>query len=185
MNDAAARELLEKAFAELGYPRSTRALQAIGAIAKLESSYGARTNNWGSIQCGSSPPCPPDCVELEDSHADGTKYRWCYRTWPTPYEGARYLVKNLMTRGGGIVRPALYEGSALEIATKMRETYYFEAKTSFYAKAIEARGKEIARSMGEPFLLGSSAKSKGGGAVLGALAVTGALLWVTLRASKG
>jgi len=186
-----ARAVLVRVLGELGHEPTRRLLQALGGIASLESYYGKLGNNWGSIQCvPAKPPCAPGCMELQDRDADGNAYRACYRTWPTPEDGARDYVKNLMTRGNGIVRKALENGTPLEIAQAMKATGYFEAKVSKYAASIADRSKRIAKELAEPYELGSTAFSKPsqkierGGMLLFA-AVTAGALWVILRARKG
>jgi hypothetical protein len=186
LSDAQARAILEGALRELGYPdpKNRRVLQGLAAVARLESGYGKLRNNWGSIQCKDAPPCAPDCMELQDTHEDGTPYRWCYRTWETPEAGARAFSKTMLERGGGIVRRELERGTYLDIATAMRKTGYFEARLEKYASAIDANGKEIARSLKEPYLLKSRRGSDGtAGTVLAVM--TGVLLWVTLQGRKG
>lgn len=186
LSDAQARAILEGALRELGYPdpKNRRVLQGLAAVARLESGYGKLRNNWGSIQCKDAPPCPPDCMELQDTHEDGTPYRWCYRTWETPEAGAKAFAKTMLERGSGIVRRELERGTYLDIAKAMRKTGYFEAKLEKYAKAIDANGREIARSLKEPYLLKARRGAEGTTGALLAV-VTGALLWVTLRGRKG
>lgn len=173
-----AREVLRRVFRSREQRVSERELQAVQAIAHLESNYGARGNNWGSVQCSASPPCPPGCMELTDTHADGTKYQWCYKTHDTPEEGAAELVRQLYRREG--VPEALLRGSALEIAEAMRATKYFEASASKYGAGIDARARIIGTALGEGYLLdrpagyrqgGSSGKGSGGVAGLVVAAV--------------
>ena len=155
-----AREVLGRAFAARGIRPLKRELQAVQAIAHLESSYGAKANNWGSIQSSSQPPCPDNTIELTDTHEDGTPYQWCYRAYSTPQAGAEDLVRELYRRKG--VPAALKSGSGLEVAKAMRATGYFEAPAGLYGKGITDRARIISQALGEPFFLGSSKGSSSG-----------------------
>lgn len=152
-----ARETLVEAFGARGIAPSAHALQAVQAIAHLESFYGASRNNWGSIQCRNAiPPCPPECSELTDKDASGEPYQACYRVYPTPLDGASDLVRLLYSRP--LIRAAL-EGrkSAGELAQAMRKSGYFEAPADRYAFAIRERAKIVAFDLKEPYLLGGRA----------------------------
>lgn len=196
-----AREALSTAFAELGRTPSPHSLQAVQAIASLESAYGSNGGkNWGNIQCRQKPPCGPGCFEQKDTHADGTTYRWCYRSFDTHEEAARALAGNLYGRGVG---PALEGGSAKEIADAMKASGYFEAKADRYSFAIRSQGQAIAAALGEPYLLGADhgtwKPGKGGGTggkkppkpstsnreIFGLVGVTAGLVLITLYATKG
>lgn len=179
MSDAEARAVLQQAFAARGLPPpSLSELQGVGAIGRFEGRYGSAfggANNWGAVQCVGKPPCDPaKCVEAGDSHADGSKYRACFRKYPTPVDGAADLIRELYRRPG--VPEAMRAGDATAVARAMRAARYFEAPESQYAKGIELNAAAIAQSIGEPVAMkrGGVAvapppKPSGGGA-LGALA---------------
>ncbi len=154
MTDAEARSVVLAAFAKRGIQPNLQAAQAVQAIGRFEGAYGSaygNWKNWGAIQCTSAPPCPPNCVELTDTHADGTPYRWCYRVYLTHVDGAADLVRELYRRQG--VPDALAAGDAQLIAKRMRATGYFEATEDRYAKAIANNAKEIADNLSEPLVV--------------------------------
>jgi hypothetical protein len=154
MADSEARAVLIAAFAQRGIAPNLHATQAVQAIGRFEGNYGyafGGANNWGAVQCTSPPPCPPTCVELTDTHADGTKYQWCYRRYPTPVDGAADLVRELYRRDG--VPEALALGDARLIAERMRAAGYFEAPAERYAKTIAGNAETIARNIGEPLVV--------------------------------
>ena len=154
MSDAEARQVILAAFAQRGITPNLAATQAVQAIGRFEGAYGSAFGgwkNWGAVQCRASPPCPPNCVELTDTHADGTPYRWCYRVYPSHVDGAADLIRELYRRDG--VPQALAAGDADRIANRMRAAGYFEAPESRYAKAIENNARDIAASLGEPRLV--------------------------------
>lgn len=139
-----------------GKEPSRKELQWAQGQAMAESHYGADArvpNNWGSIQCTHGPPCVEgECAVLGDSHADGGKYQWCYRIYPTPEAGAEAFVR-LIT----IKRPsvwALYDGGDCRaIATAMRKSGYFELSAEKYAERVYANATTIAKALGEPLEL--------------------------------
>lgn len=182
LSHSQARDVLELAFEARGIKPSARELQAVQAIAHLESFYGSKANNWGSIQSNQSPPCGPNAIELTDTHADGTPYQWCYRAYPTPQAGAEDLLAQLYRRKG--VPQALKDGTGLEVAQAMRATGYFEAPADRYGKGITDRARLISEALKEPFLLGnappakvSSSRAGVGVAVVGVLALGLVLLY--------
>ena len=157
LSHSEARATLVEAFGARGIAPSAHALQAVQAIANLESFYGASRNNWGSIQCRNAiPPCPPECSELTDKHANGEPYQACYRVYSTPLDGASDLVRLLYSRP--LIRAALEsEKSAGELAQAMRKSGYFEAPADRYASGIRERAKIVAYDLREPYLLGGRA----------------------------
>lgn len=153
MSHQDARDVLYEAYAVREQPIETLAeVQCVQAISLLECQYGnafGGSNNWGCIQCGQKPPCPPSCVEHGDSHADGSKYQACFRVYPTPLAGALDLLHELYRRPG--VPEALRSGDTLAVAEAMRASGYFEAPAKKYALGIETRAKEIAGALHEPW----------------------------------
>lgn len=174
-----AREVLTRAFAARGIRPSKHELQAVQAVAHLESSYGATANNWGSIQSGSEPPCPDGTIELTDTHEDGTPYQWCYKAYPSPQAGAEDLVRELYRRKG--VPSALRTGSGLDVAKAMRATGYFEAPANRYGAGITERARLIASALNEPFFLGTSSSSSAGASLVGVSVLALGLLFVYRR----
>jgi hypothetical protein len=143
-------------------------IQTAQSIGLFEGNYGSflNANNWGNIQCRGTAPCPPDCAEARDTHADGSSYRACFRIYPSQEAGAAALVSQLgksITRGiekaTGDLRTrigsadaagVLASGNADLVAESMRAGGYFEATASHYAKAIALNAAGIAQSLGEP-----------------------------------
>jgi hypothetical protein len=131
-------------------------LTSVLAVAGLETAYGTGfgegRNNWGAIQCKSRPPCGPDCFEWGDKHSDGTDYRWCYKRYATPEEGARDLADELIRRVGiGVL------GSRIPrtLAAAMYDSRYYEGRGDTrderidgYAAALSSRFKEIDAALG-------------------------------------
>lgn len=151
MDDLQARGVLLEAFAARGIAPGLTEIQAVQAVARGESNYGAARghNNWGSIQCKHGPPCVEgECFELTDHHGDGTPYQWCYRSWPTPLAGAAAFVANLYGRKD--VPAALRSGSAAAVAGAMAASGYFELGVGQYATGIAFNAKAIAKALGEP-----------------------------------
>lgn len=153
LTQSEARETLRAAFAALGLSPSEHELQAVQAIGLLESNYGEKyANNWGNIQCGRKTPCPAGCVPGGDKDAEGKPYKVCFHVYDSPVEGAVALVKTLYKRPG--VVEALKMGSARDIADEMRASGYYEAPASLYSAGLKSRGKKIASSLDEAYLLG-------------------------------
>lgn len=155
--------------AELGASPALATLQAVQAIAWLESRYGqgwdgagAGSNNWGSIQApGGWKPvagsdvdrqvCPLGSFAHVDHHADGSAYVGCYLRYSSPQAGARALVHELVRRSP--VRRVLATGSATRIARAMRSTGYFELDAGAYAGRMASGARAIAKSLREPWLV--------------------------------
>ncbi len=177
---ARGREILAAAWlSRFGSPATTRELQALAAVSLGESPYGhgtfrqldhatgatiaehRETHNWGAIQCGTLPPCPPDCFIATDTHPGRGYYDACFRRWPTPEAGAlAYLETLLIKRNREPVRRAISRGSAHAIASAMHATGYYEGASTIpsraidlYATAIARNGKNVAAFFGEPYYL--------------------------------
>jgi len=95
--------MLEAGKAELGRVLSDTELTYCLAVAKLETSFGrgwkgamVGSNNWGAVQCGSKAQGSSGCIPYEDSYADGTKYKVDFRSYATPVDGARDVIKHVM-----------------------------------------------------------------------------------------
>lgn len=156
--DAWAREVVIRAWSDLGLKRPNLAtLQAVQSIGRLEGFYGLATKpegwagswNWGAVQCKHGTPCGVDCFEAVDSHADGTRYSWCFKRYPSAEAGAADLIR-LVTKARPSVAKLLPGGDLLAIATEMRATHYFEAPSDVYARGLLRNAQEIAAAIGEP-----------------------------------
>lgn len=186
--DREARPILLVAYAVQGLPEpSMEELQVAQAIARFEGGYGLGwpssiqppPHNWGAIQCRHKAPCGPGCFEHGDSHADGTKYRGCFRRYPNRTAGAAAFLHQLYRRPG--VPEAMRRGDAVGTAKAMRATGYFEAPADRYALAIQRNASQLAAALGEPDLV-----TMGGGKLsprrlwpwaLGAAAAGAAYFW--------
>lgn len=176
-----ARPVLLDAFKREGIASPTLAeLQATQAIGWLECRYGSAraTNNWGCVQCKNpiacdvaceqcTPPPRDGCAPLTDHYAKGppkfgAAYCGYYRTYPTPVDGAASLVHELYRRPA--VAPLMPTGDATAIANAMKygEPHYFDAEPGGYAKTMEAVASDIAKALGEPWVV-----RRGGGALGG------------------
>jgi len=155
MSDQEARTILVSVWENNAHEApSLEELQAVQAIGRFEGLYGSgrAKNNWGSVQCGKGPPCPDNCIELTDSHANGEKYQWCYQVYATPEDGCGHLVR-LLTVYRPTTLAALKTGDAYLIAKTMRDTKYFETSIANYQKAIYDNAKTIAKSLGETLMI--------------------------------
>lgn len=152
----AAYGTLADAWLDIGGMPPPEALYAVLSVAGVESSYGnVSYHNWGSIQCGHGPPCGDDCIELGDSHADGTGYRWCYKRYKTARDGA-YGLASLLVRRVGL--ETLSSGDPAGVAAAMKKAGYYELAEEKYAAALSARYKDVLSVMGA-----SSGGGKGDG----------------------
>lgn len=151
-----ARGVIQRAFPTvMGRQPTESEIQAVQAVAHLESSYGSGwkgagrgSNNWGAIQCGSSCKvngrCDPSVsFEHRDStpQPDGTNkwYVTCFKKYPTPEAGAADLIKTLFlserksvkgtdktkTRGE-LLQEAVARGDLRAFSEAMYDTVYYE-----------------------------------------------------------
>jgi len=160
------------------------------AVALYESGYGSYrfhnhetgeyvsdTNNWGSVHCTAEPPCPPDCFEATDTHADGTKYLACFKRYASPTDGAKFFIRTFYKNKPAILAAA-NSGSIQNVADAIHETGYSEASPQKLAGALVTSLSKITQSLGEPM-----PKATGGGIrwrlILGisAVAIAGYYLW--------
>ncbi len=199
MPDSQARAVLREAFALRSIAPTLSELQGVQAVTRFEGGYGGGwkgagvgSNNWGAVQCGHYAPCAAGCFEYGDTHADGKKYRGCFRIYASPAEGAADVVRELYRRDG--VPEGLRAGDATRIAERMRATGYFEAPADRYAKAIETHAAEIAGNLGETLrvrrgggLVGNGTKTKtktkddGDGVGIGAVLLFAGFVWGVSR----
>lgn len=175
----AAFNTLADAWLDIGGIPPSQALYSVLAVAGLESSYGnVATHNWGSIQCGHGPPCGDDCVELGDTHADGSGYKWCYRRYNTARDGALDLARLLIRRVG---METLSAGNMTSLARAMKEARYYELAEEKYAAHLEARYRDVLSAMGAP----PPPRSEGGSGWLVVLIGALGAAWVASRRRHG
>jgi len=115
-------------------------------VARLETSFGrgwtgplAASNNWGAIQCGANAIAQgAKCIERDDTHPNGTKYKVGFRAYPSPAEGAADVVRHLTKYRPGVAAVMSRNGSLSEFARAMREEKYYGG---FCPEATKAGGK--------------------------------------------
>jgi murein DD-endopeptidase MepM/ murein hydrolase activator NlpD len=110
-----ARDILERAFIKvMGREPTLTELQLAQSVALIETTYGTgwkgegrNSNNWGAIQCSDCPnkgkpvngKCPPGSFYQQDSNPTSSGkqqiYHWCYKSYPTPEDGAAGLIKQI------------------------------------------------------------------------------------------
>lgn len=187
--DAWARSILSKVWTDaygtapfLVRP-TTPALQAVQAIARLESGggYGAAgtsdpiwqgSNNWGAIKCASSgrPPCPEGCFEHTDSDEHGQAGIYCFRKFASPEDGARGILRELLRRPA-VQRVMENPSSATAIANAMKAPpAYMGLPAAAYARLIAQRAAQVAKNLGEPVFVTLTGPSSSGG--FGELAIS-------------
>ena len=151
MADREARTFIRGAFELRGLPAPSSAeLQGIGAIGRFEGRYGEAlggANNWGAVQCGARPPCPPGCAEFTDRDAEGNPYQACFRIYASHAHGAADMLREVYRRPG--VPEAMRAGNATLVAERMRAGGYFEAPAELYARLIANNAATIATNLGE------------------------------------
>jgi hypothetical protein len=191
LSHQAARGAIIMAFREL-FGRDPKRIEAqfAQAVALYESGYGSYrffnhetgeyvtdTKNWGSVHCGQMPPCPPDCFEATDTHADGTKYLACFKRFSSAGDGARFFVRTFYKQ-----RPALLaaanSASIENVAEAIHATHYSEASPQKLVGALTTSLVKITQALNEPM-----PKATGGSIrwrlILGisALAIVGYYVW--------
>ena len=113
-------------------------------VARHESSFGRGwkgemrgSNNWGAIQCGAAAK-GATCIEHEDTHPNGTKYKTNFRAYPSAAEGAADVVRHLTVYRKGVGETMKRKPSLSEFARAMREEKYYGG---FCPQATKAGGK--------------------------------------------
>ncbi len=115
LHQGASKVMTEAFTAEFGRAPNGDELQVLLAVANLETGYGngwnnARcpgsqsSNNWGAVQATKSDPAQFPCT---DTFPDGTSYQQGFKTYPTPVDGARDVVKHVFKH-----RPAVADSIA-------------------------------------------------------------------------
>lgn len=124
----AARQIVMEAGEEvLGRPLTMAELQYVQAVAFLETGYGngwkkgmVGSNNWGAVHCskreegldrflgvsagsfginiGTTRVSFGNCIEHEDTRPDGSSYKQTFKTYATPKDGAKDVVKHVLTQ---------------------------------------------------------------------------------------
>lgn len=161
-----ARNILIQAFIdEFGRNPTLPEIQAVQAVASLESDYGqgwgeqgAGSNNWGAIQ-GGRPPCDANEFTYTDSHPDGSRYEACFRVYGSPEEGARALIRTVFKRNPSPL-PSASRGNLSGFSTSMYESGYYEgfgatkeARIAGHEKAMNTRLERISKALNEPIAL--------------------------------
>ncbi len=101
-----AAEVIRQAFlAEMGREGTDAEIQYATAIANIESSYGrgwkgamVGSNNWGAVQCAANAQTAAGCIPYQDSFSTGQKYNIAFRSYPTPVDGARDVIKHIFKK---------------------------------------------------------------------------------------
>lgn len=145
--------------------RSLAEYQIVQAIGRFEGNYGAAfdgANNWGASALSTAPTpaeCPIGTTGTLDHRADGSPYWACITRFSTPDAGARSLVRALTAPRRPTVAAALRTGNAAQVARAMSRTGYMAQTPDKYAIAIQRNASTIARALGEPLRVTSSASS--------------------------
>ena len=171
-----ARGIVKEAFVKaLGRKPSEREIQAVQAIAFLETKYGQAwsgamkgSKNWGAVQAskpkigeGGSYVCPIGTAPHGDSDPNIGKYVTCFRVYETDVDGAADLIKVMFgrkpaaTRRGPTIAQALKSGNIDKVSAAMWVNGYYggvkEAvrdRISDHASAIEGGVKASAKAQG-------------------------------------
>ncbi len=166
----AARQTCIDAFTkEMGREPTTAELQYLQAVAFLETTYGngwkgemVGSNNWGAVHCtpkqekddtffgllrgntgvniGGTRISAGRCISYTDTHSDGSKYSQTFRSYATPEDGARDVVKNIFKQRG--VSKALESGSIYDASLEMRRGHYY---SGWCPEATKKYGAKVAR----------------------------------------
>lgn len=152
----------------LGEP-TPAAVQAMQAVALLESSYGRgwkkgspmeSSHNWGAVQTKAKPPCPAGTALQGDTHADGTPYTVCFKVYPDDDAGALDMLATVRRIWGPRRLAALSTGDADRFADAQIGSGYTEGrgKTLRDRKIAYRDGnflpaiRSVAKSLGEPVM---------------------------------
>jgi len=196
-----AAQIMRAAFKNvLGRAPTDWELQTILAQAHLESGFGApwkapcnECNNWGAIQCTKAQVakyCRPGedycgvCCMYLTTREDNTWYRWYYRVYNTPAEGAEDLVRVGYTGRRSKVLDAARDGNLYEAVKELKATQYFELPLQDYYEHLVWRSREIAATLEqEPIPLGGKGAGAGVGSAMlvGALALAGVVLILRVK----
>lgn len=158
-----------------------QALQAMQAVAMLESGYGTGwragspmegSHNWGGTQAGVSAPCPPGTALQGDRHADGTPYKTCFRLYPDDDAGALDMLRTVRRRWGSLRLAVLSSGDADAFSDAQIGSGYTEGTgANPLARRIDYRDKHflpavrsIAKALGEPVRWQATGALEAGGA---------------------
>jgi hypothetical protein len=115
---------------------------------------------------------------------DNTWYRWYYRVYNTPAEGAEDLVRVGYTGRRSKVLDAARDGNLYEAVKELKATQYFELPLQDYYEHLVWRSREIAATLEqEPIPLGGKGAGAGVGSAMlvGALALAGVVLILRVK----
>jgi hypothetical protein len=163
--------------ARYGAPAPPAAIQAIGAISRLESYYGWPKNekwrghhNWGAIQCRCYDKALDACIggfrskdKIKDDSGNWVPFAVCFEHRDTNEQGADRFLQILLDKRPGVAG-VIDSGDAFAIAYEMRKTWYFvhtknatdeqmRAEAKLYAKDIAYGAKRIAQNTGNDQLV--------------------------------
>lgn len=163
----AVREAYEKVFP--GVEPRLEELQIITAIGHLESQGGrgwsgamVGSNNWGAVQAKCKPDDQGNCCPGSAPYGDSRptpegqiKYTWCYKTYPTPADGAADIIKTIY-RWPNVVA-GIKAGNLDEVSWQMRLNGYYEGFTTdkreaarTHAATLDCYVQKMAAALGEP-----------------------------------
>jgi hypothetical protein len=148
-----ARRILDRALTEaLGRNATLAELQAVQAVAWLESRYGAAwtgegcgSHNWGAIHA----PCDSGTFSATDSALDtGEQYQACFRRYGSAEAGAKGLVWELVRRDAVLI--AVASGDLARVVEALRDTEYCHASAATYRSGMDRALRAITRALDEP-----------------------------------
>lgn len=161
MNTREALDVIEAAYVSLydSKPEPVEARQ-LAALAWIETNYGMGwkgsgrgSNNWGAVQVSCKSDKPK--FTSRDTHSDGTKYVACFRSYLTPVEGARDMIR-IATKTPE-EKAAFKSGSSKKIAEAMFKAGYYEGIGESPSIRIAGRAKlqaagynHVAKGLGMP-----------------------------------
>lgn len=125
------RQVMLEAFRELyGREPTLAELQYAQAVGWAETSYGQAwkremmgSNNWGAVHCPLNGQTGPGCISYTDHHPDGTPFTVSFKSYETPKDGAKDLLKHIFThRSTG---QALQGGDTYRASYLMRRQSYY------------------------------------------------------------